>query len=133
MPKIKKPKTLSKSQLSKKLDEAWSLAVKVKAGYRCEVCGKRSTLNSHHIVGRRNRMTRWDIKNGVCTCVKHHKFGIESFHEDPLWAKEWLEDKRWEDYAYLYQVKNEIKKWTLEEMEVQLEKLNNFIHKKDGR
>lgn len=133
MPKIKKPKTLSKSQLSKKLDEAWSLAVKVKAGYRCEVCGKRSTLNSHHIVGRRNRMTRWDIKNGVCTCVKHHKFGIESFHEDPLWAKEWLEDKRWEDYAYLYQVKNQIKKWTLEEMEVQLEKLNNFIHKKDGR
>ena len=89
-------KTLSKAQLGKKLDEAWGLAVKIKAGYRCEVCKKRSTLNSHHIVGRRNRMTRWDLRNGVCVCVKHHKFGIESFHEDPLWAKEELEYRDWE-------------------------------------
>ncbi len=123
------PKTLSKAQLSKKLDEAWSLAVKQKAGYECEVCGAKSTLNSHHIVGRRNRMTRWDLKNGVCVCVKHHKFGIESFHEDPLWAKEWLEDKRWEDYAYLYMVKNQIKKWTLEDMQEQLVKLKKIIDK----
>ena len=127
MPKTKKP--LTKSQLTKKLDDAWSLAVKIKAGYKCEVCGKKDTLNSHHIVGRRNRRLRWDLRNSVCVCVKHHKFGIESFHEDPLWAKEWLEDKRWEDYAYLYMVKNQIKKWTLEEMEFALEDINNFIHK----
>lgn len=125
MPKTKKP--LTKSQLSKKLDDAWSIAVKVKAGYKCEVCGSTSSLNSHHIVGRRNRTTRWDIKNGVALCVKHHKFGIESAHEDPLWFKEWLEDKRWEDYAYLYQVKNQIKKWSLEEMQEQLNKLNKVI------
>jgi hypothetical protein len=123
------PKTLSKAQLSKKLDEAWSLAVKIKAGYRCEVCRKRSTLNSHHIVGRRNRRLRWDLRNSVCTCVKHHKFGIESFHEDPLWGREWLEENRWEDYAYLYCVKNEIKKWTYEEMEEQLVKLKKIIDK----
>lgn len=122
-------KTLSKAQLGKKLDEAWSLAVKIRAGYRCEVCKKGSTLNSHHIVGRRNRMTRWDLRNGVCVCVKHHKFGIESFHEDPLWAKEWLEDKRWEDYAYLYMAKNQIKKWTYEEMEEELAKLKKIIDK----
>ena len=127
MPKTKKP--LTKSQLGKKLDEAWSLAVKIKAGYRCEVCGAKSTLNSHHIVGRRNRMTRWDVKNGVCLCVSHHKFGIESAHEDPLWFKEWLEDKRWEDYAYLYLVKNQIKKWTLEDMQEQLVKLKKIIDK----
>jgi len=120
---------LSKAQLSKKLDEAWSLAVKIKAGYRCEVCRKRSTLNSHHIVGRRNRRLRWDLRNSVCTCVKHHKFGIESFHEDPLWGREWLEENRWEDYAYLYCVKNEIKKWTYEEMEEQLVKLKKIIDK----
>ena len=127
--KIKEQESLSKTKLGKKLDDAWSLAVKIKAGYRCEVCGKRSTLNSHHIVGRRNRTTRWDLKNGVCVCVKHHKFGIESFHEDPLWAKEWLEDKRWEDYAYLYMVKNQIKKWTLDEMLERLGELNKIIQK----
>lgn len=125
MPKTIKP--LTKGQLTKKLDDAWSLAVKIKAEYKCEVCGKKDTLNSHHIVGRRNRQTRWDVKNGVCLCVKHHKFGIESAHEDPLWFKEWLEDKRWEDYAYLYTVKNQIKKWTLEDMEELLSKLNKQV------
>ena len=73
---------------------------------------------------------RWDIRDGVCLCVKHHRFGIESAHEDPLWFREWLEDKRWEDYAYLYTVKNQIKKWTLEDMEEQLEELNNIINEK---
>jgi hypothetical protein len=127
MPKTKKP--LTKGKLSKKLDEAWSLAVKKKAGYKCEVCGigESGHLNSHHIVGRRNRMVRWDIRDGVCLCVKHHRFGIESAHEDPLWFREWLEENRWEDYAYLYTVKNQIKKWTLEDMEKQLEDLNKII------
>ena len=130
MPKTKKP--LTKGKLSKKLDEAWSLAVKKKAGYKCEVCGigESGHLNSHHIVGRRNRRVRWDVRDGVCLCVKHHKFGIESAHEDPLWFREWLEDKRWEDYAYLYTIKNQIKKWTLEDMEEQLEELNKIINEK---
>jgi len=130
MPKTKKP--LTKGKLSKKLDEAWSLAVKKRAGYKCEVCGigESGHLNSHHIVGRRNRRVRWDVRDGVCLCVKHHKLGIESAHEDPLWFREWLEDKRWEDYAYLYTVKNQTKKWTLEDMEKQLEELNKIINEK---
>ncbi len=130
MPKTKKP--LTKGKLSKKLDEAWSLAVKKRAGYKCEVCGigESGHLNSHHIVGRRNRRVRWDVRDGVCLCVKHHRFGIESAHEDPLWFREWLEDKRWEDYAYLYTIKNQIKKWTLEDMEEQLEELNKIINEK---
>ena len=129
MPKTKKP--LTKGKLSKKLDEAWSLAVKKRAGYKCEVCGigESGHLNSHHIVGRRNRRVRWDVRDGVCLCVKHHRFGIESAHEDPLWFREWLEDKRWEDYAYLYTIKNQIKKWTLEDMEKQLEELKDIIEK----
>lgn len=107
------------------------MAVKKRAGYKCEVCGigESGHLNSHHIVGRRNRMVRWDVRDGVCLCVKHHRFGIESAHEDPLWFREWLEDKRWEDYAYLYTIKNQIKKWTLEDMEKQLEELKDIIEK----
>ena len=130
MPKTKKP--LTKGKLSKKLDEAWSLSVKKRAGYKCEVCGigESGHLNSHHIVGRRNRRVRWDVRDGVCLCVKHHRFGIESAHEDPLWFREWLEENRWEDYAYLYTVKNQIKKWTLEDMEKQLEELNKIINEK---
>jgi hypothetical protein len=124
---ITKPKKdLTKSQLTKKLDEAWSKACKKKAGWKCEVCGKEEHLNSHHIVGRRNRTLRWDLRNSVCLCVSHHKFGVESAHEDPLWFKEWLEDKRWEDYQYLYLVKNTIVKWTVEDMEKKLKKLESI-------
>ena len=100
------------------------------ADYVTSSIGESGHLNSHHIVGRRNRMVRWDIRDGVCLCVKHHRFGIESAHEDPLWFREWLEENRWEDYAYLYTVKNQIKKWTLEDMEKQLEELNKIINEK---
>ena len=123
---IPKPKKdLTKSQLAKKLDDAWSLACKKKAGWKCEVCGATKSLNSHHIVGRRNRTLRWDLRNSVCLCVSHHKFGLQSAHEDPLWFKEWLEDKHWEDYQYLYLVKNTIVKWTVEDMKKKLEKLES--------
>lgn len=121
------PRKVSKSSLTKKLDNAWSELVKKRAKYKCEVCGKTDTLNSHHIVGRVNRTLRWDVKNGVCLCVKHHKFGRQSAHEDPLWFKEWLEDKRWEDYAYLYTVKDTITKWTLEDMQELLSKLKQNL------
>ena len=125
---LKKPskkRKVNKTSLTKRLDAAWSLEVKRRAGYRCEVCGKRNNLNSHHIVGRRNRNLRWDLRNGVSLCVSHHKFGLQSFHEDPLWAREWLEENRWEDYAYLYTIKEEIKKWSIEEMKELLQVLTS--------
>lgn len=124
---ISKPKkSLTKTQLAKKLDNAWSIAVKTKADWKCEVCGSEKCLNSHHIVGRRNRTIRWDLRNGVCLCVSHHKFGIESAHEDPLWFREWLEENRWEDYSFLYCVKGTIIKWTEEDMIKKLEELNKI-------
>ena len=103
---------MNKSKLTKKLDTAWSQAVKKRSGHKCEVCGKEEGLNSHHIVGRTNRTTRWDVRNGVTLCIFHHKFGRQSAHEDPLWFKEWLEDQRWEDVLYLYNIKDTITKWT---------------------
>ena len=116
---------MNKTKLTKKLDTAWSEAVKKRAGYKCEVCGKDMGLNSHHIVGRTNRTLRWDVKNGVSLCVSHHKFGRQSAHEDPLWFKEWLEDERWEDVLYLYNTKDTITKWTLVDMEDKLKELEN--------
>lgn len=63
----------------KKLDAQWSLKVKELAGFKCEYCGALGIqvggdkcLNSCHIVGRRNRSTRWLILNGMCLCYAHH-------------------------------------------------------------
>ena len=109
----------TKTSVKKSLDKLWSKLVKIQAGYKCEVCGKNENqcrLNSHHIIGRTNRMTRWDLRNGCCLCTQHHKFGKQSAHEDAPWFDEWLQKYRKKDYEYINSIKNEIKKWTLEEM-----------------
>lgn len=58
----------------KLLDKAWSQAVKILAGFKCEYCLRADLLlNSCHIIGRTYRATRWDLDNGMCLCFIHHK------------------------------------------------------------
>ncbi len=82
-----------------KLDEAWSLLVKLAAGMKCEYCGKTTTLNSHHIYSRSKRSTRWALINGICLCVSHHTFNSGfSAHKTPLEFIEWLKDYKGEEF-----------------------------------
>ena len=64
-------------------------------------------LNAHHIITRDNNNLRWDFRNGVLLCVKHHKYGNPCAHKNPIWFAEWLKQNRPDDYEYL---KNP--KWT---------------------
>lgn len=85
--------------VDKKLDDAWSLLVKLKANNQCEYCGKRSPLNSHHIYSRSKKSTRWDVKNGICLCVGHHTFSSSfSAHKTPLEFIRWLDNYKGKDY-----------------------------------
>lgn len=79
--------------IDKRLDDAWSLLVKLRANSMCEVCGKSNPLNSHHVWSRRNKSVRWDLDNGVCLCVGHH-IGVKSAHKDPMWFSDWIREKR---------------------------------------
>lgn len=95
-------KKQKKKTVKNRMDKKWSLIIRSKG--RCEVCGKDEyacQLHPHHVIGRRNLDTRWDIRNGVCLCAMHHTLGKESAHEQPLWFKDWLEKNRPEDYKYL--------------------------------
>ena len=112
--------------LNKKLDIEWSKAVKERAGYKCEVCGATSVLNSHHVIGRVNKALRWDLRNGVCLCVKHHEFGMQSAHQDPQWFMNWFMMTRNDDYMYLQASKYIISKKTIEEKQELLEKLKEY-------
>jgi 5-methylcytosine-specific restriction endonuclease McrA len=114
--KKKTKKTANKTQLRKKLDVAWSIAVKDRANNKCEVCGKATYLNSHHIVGRRNLALRWEIFNGVCLCSGCHTFKTNSAHQNPLWFDEWLKNNRNDDVVLCKNSMSDIKKWTLEGM-----------------
>lgn len=68
-PKPKKKKwTVSESTL----DKLWSKAVHTKYHNRCAICYK-DGAHAHHIIGRRVRVLRWDILNGILLCVECHK------------------------------------------------------------
>lgn len=107
---------ISKKGLTKKLDELWAELVKQEAGYKCEVCGTTQNLNSHHIEGRTNRRLRWELYNGVCACAGCHVFRKDSFHKSHIWAEKWLKENRGEDCKLIQATRNEIKKWTMDEM-----------------
>jgi hypothetical protein len=86
-----KPKRANtKKKLNKKLDDAWSKLIKLKAGNKCEYCGKTKSLNSHHIYSRAKMSVRWDTRNGICLCVGHH-IGVNfSAHKTSFEFSDWL-------------------------------------------
>ena len=112
-----------------KLDDAWSLLVKLEAGMKCEYCGIERTLNSHHIYSRSNRSVRWDESNGVCLCVAHHTFSSSfSAHKTPTEFTYWLEDEYGKIFMDELKLKaNATKKWMKFEKEAELERLNAKI------
>jgi len=92
--------------IEKRLDEVWSKLVKLKAGNRCEYCGKSNNLNSHHIFSRAKRSTRWDPTNGISLCVAHHIGSGFSAHKTPLSFSLWIIKKRGESWYELLNYKS---------------------------
>ena len=76
-------------KINDKLDKAWSASIR--SVNRCEYCGKRESLNAHHIFGRKNLSVRWDLNNGVCLCAGCHVFNTHfSAHQTPTLFTEWI-------------------------------------------
>lgn len=88
-----------KKGIDKKLDDAWSLLVKLEAGLKCEYCNVQSPLNSHHIFSRSNVSTRWSITNGICLCVGHHTMSSKfSAHKTPTEFTKWIYTYKGDNY-----------------------------------
>ena len=82
----------AKKREKKNKDTEWAKAVKERDGYRCQYCGSKDYLNSHHIFSRNNLTTRHDIDNGITLCAKHHTFSNEfSAHKTPTEFTFWLQ------------------------------------------
>ena len=112
-----------------KLDKAWSLLVKLRAGMKCEVCRKTQPLNSHHIFSRSNKSVRWDEINGVCLCVGCHTFSSKfSAHKTPTEFTLWLIEKKGNDFLDRLRLKaNSISKLHTFEKELLLKELQKEI------
>jgi hypothetical protein len=66
-----------KKQLIKENDWMWSLMVRIRDGFTCKMCGKKTDrAQASHIVGRSNWAVRWDINNGVTLCFYCHRYRI---------------------------------------------------------
>jgi hypothetical protein len=77
-------------KLKKKLDIAWSKAVRKKYP-RCIVCGKSPTQAHHAIIRKaRNLTTRWMVENGVGLCFPCHKFKLHGSQGDKVFLDQYI-------------------------------------------
>jgi hypothetical protein len=113
----------SGKSVKKKCDSRWSKIIRSIG--RCEVCGRSDLpLEAHHLIHRNALAFRYDLRNGVCLCPKHHTgnygqhegdialpsglqgYAIEprpeaiSAHGTPWAFEEWLKDHKPEQYEW---------------------------------
>ena len=121
---VKKAKT-TRRKLRDKLDKLLGIIVRQRAGYKCERCGKHTPLNTAHIFSRRNLSTRWDKDNILCLDVGCHFWG----HQNPILFVEFVKEKLGDEKYEALKVKaNEVKKWTIEELEILVEEFKREIN-----
>jgi hypothetical protein len=131
-----------RKRLENKLDALWRSVGKENA--RCEICEtlpysdriNYTKLDPHHIIGRNNKMLRWDLKNRLLVCTRHHTMGKPSeIVQDNLggWFLNWESDSDWmgthrpEDKEYLREkYKIPYKQWTIEELEGMILELSSY-------
>ncbi len=83
---------MTKPQI-KILDDLWSFGVKESCKFICLKCGAVKVLHSHHIEHRFHWSTKWDIRNGLSLCGKHHKDSEYSIHKKEEDYKEIIENR----------------------------------------
>lgn len=103
----------SRAKLEKKLDIAWSEAVRRLTPY-CKKCGANSYISAHHAFGRRHKATRWDVMNGVSLCYPCH---IHWAHRDPAGFAVWFEQVVGRDqYLRLAEAHRMVPKHTIDDL-----------------
>lgn len=78
-------------------DTAWAHAVIDRAGNRCEKCGRIGT-QAAHIVGKRNKVLRHNLLNGVALCPLCHDWAD---NQEPAAFREWLYLNRHERWCLI--------------------------------
>jgi hypothetical protein len=89
-------------KLHRKCKKLWSLVVRKLGNNICSICGTDKLLHAHHIEDSRLcKSLRYDIKNGVCLCARHHKFGKDSAHKSFVSIYKYLINHRLDDLSYI--------------------------------
>ena len=106
-----------------KLDKLFREVINERDAGRCQFCGNPGN-NVHHLVGRRNRSTRWLPSNGLLLCPGCHTFRTNSFHQDPMGTMDWFKKNHPDRYVEVMGIKNKILKQTYENVIESLDKID---------
>lgn len=76
----------------RKLDRLFSVRILGKNNRTCQRCGVTGKkMDTSHIIPREYLNTRYEPLNAICLCVSCHKYGLKSWHKNPLFAVRWLD------------------------------------------
>ena len=64
-------KATKRTNISKRCDALWGQIIKLPG--KCFRCGTTEGLQAAHIIGRAQRVVRWDTRNGICLCHTCHR------------------------------------------------------------
>lgn len=83
------------AKAKRKLDRLFSQYILTRDNRTCKRCrwdgGK---VDTSHIIPRSILATRWLPENAITLCVSCHKYGKESWHQNPLSSIRWLDSVR---------------------------------------
>ena len=114
--KEKKKKIVPLPRLRRKLLTLWSEVSREKENFSCIFCGARredpnplnpsikNKIDCHHALQKyiKNCPLKFDIRNAIVLCAKHHKFdGETSAHKSPIVFYDWFRQKFPEKYQFI--------------------------------
>ena len=69
---LRKPKKHKPAVSASHLDQLWRKAIRNKWDNKCALCGYPQG-ESHHVIKRRHVLLKWDLRNGMLLCARHHQ------------------------------------------------------------
>lgn len=138
-------KRTERQKLIDRLDELWRI-VDVQTQV-CEVCETLppelrfdySKIDNHHIVGRGNKLLRWDTRNRARLCTGHHTLSSKNAQENQggwffndFTDEDWMGTYRLEDKKYLMERRYQTKNWSIFELRELLSKMKEKLKNPDA-
>jgi len=97
--KKRRKKAPSASRLKKECDSVWSRIIRSPG--RCAVCGRRTSLQAHHLIRRNVIFYRHDLANGICLCPSCHEYSNKlSAHGAPWAFEDWMREHLPDQYQW---------------------------------
>lgn len=108
-------------------DELWSMAIKVKFGWKCAISNKAENLESHHLIRRGNWTHRWTVMNGIPLNSYYHTLGDDIAAHGATDVtdrfRDWMKKHHKEQWAWFEQHRDEPSR------KPDIDELLNIVHR----